>query len=55
MSRKELADAGSISPRTMYSYIDSVWATLVSYGCEKRKRLTPAAVQYMCEHFGISL
>ena len=39
MSRKELADAGSISQRTMYSYIDSVWTTLVSLGCEKRKRL----------------
>lgn len=55
MSRKELADAGSISQRTMYSYIESVWDILVSYGCEKRKRLTPSAVQYMCERFGISL
>ena len=55
MSRKELAIAGNVSQRTLYSYINSIWNILVDFGCEKRKKLTPSGVKYICENYGVSL
>ena len=55
MSRKELAVAGNITERTLYSYIQSEWEQLKALGCKHRKKLTPAGVQYICENYGISL
>lgn len=55
MTRKELADASGVSRRTLYEYIKINWQTLQSLGCTKQKRLTPAAVRYICENYGIDL
>ena len=55
MTRKELAVAGDVCPRTLYNYIDSIWSTLEGYGCKKRKKLTPSGVRYICDNYGISL
>ena len=55
MSRKELAIAGDVSERTLYSYIQSEWPQLKAMGCKSRKKLTPAGVQYICENYGINL
>ena len=55
MSRKELANEAGVHPRTLYTYLQTIWPELESHGCLPRKRLTPAAVEYMCEHYGISL
>ena len=55
MTRKELADASGVSRRTLYEYIKSNWQTLAALGCIKYKRLTPAAVKFICENYGIDL
>lgn len=55
MSRKELANEAGVHPRTLYSYIQSIWLELEARGCLPRKRLTPAGVEYICEHYGICL
>lgn len=55
MSRKELAAAAGVNERTLYSYILTIWPELQLRGCTPRKRLTPAAVEYICNHFGISV
>ncbi|MGM9825711.1 MAG: hypothetical protein ACI3Z8_04660 [Paludibacteraceae bacterium] len=55
MTRKELADASGVSDRTLYEYIKSNWQTLAALGCIKYKRLTPAAVKFICENYGIDL
>ncbi len=55
MSRKELANEAGVHPRTLYTYLQTIWPELESHGCLPRKRLTPAAVEYICEHYGISL
>lgn len=55
MSRKELASAAGVSERTLYSYISTIWNELVARGCTSGRKLTPAAVEYICEHFGITL
>lgn len=55
MSRKELATAAGVNERTLYSYIQTIWGELAARGCTSRRKLTPAAVEYICENFGISL
>ena len=55
MPRKELATAAGVNERTLYSYIQTIWGELVARGCTSRRKLTPAAVEYICENFGISL
>lgn len=55
MTRKELSVASGVSERTLYVYICANWPKLRELGCEKHKRLTPSAVKYICENYGINL
>ena len=55
MTRQELAYKAGVHPRTLYTYLLSIWPELDARGCSPRKRLTPAAVEYICEHYGIDL
>ena len=55
MTRKELADYSGVTVRTLYEYIKLNWVTLQAMGCSKKKRLTPAAVKYICENYGIDI
>ena len=55
MSRKELAAAAGVNERTLYSYIQTIWPELEARGCRGRKRITPSGVEYICQHFGISV
>jgi DNA-binding NarL/FixJ family response regulator len=55
MSRKQLAQAAGVSERTLRTYINSIWHELQPLGCTSRRLLTPAAVKYICYHYGIDL
>ncbi len=55
MSRKQLAHAAGISERTLRTYIASIWHELQPLGCTSRCLLTPSAVAYICDHYGISI
>lgn len=55
MSRKELSFASGLTERTLYDYINKEWHTLENFGCKPYKRLTPAAVKYLCERYEIHL
>ena len=55
MSRKELAVAGGISPRTLYNYMQSRMSELVARGYKAGKKLSPSVVRDICEEFEVHL
>lgn len=55
MTRQQLAIRAGIDRHTLYIYINSIWAELEKRGCQKRKLLTPAGVEYICQNYGIIL
>lgn len=54
MTRQELALAAGVSVKTLSVYIKGIWPQLESMGCRPYCRLTPIAVKYICENYGIS-